>query len=71
MNMTPQEALEYMSLDEGGNQVHEKGCRTGYYFKSGDRIFFGCDGEYPCCHYDMTIEEFLEWNKKDSFEKDI
>jgi hypothetical protein len=69
--MNVNEALEYMSLDDCFNHVHEKGCRTGSYCKSGDTILFGCVGEYPCCHYDMAVEEFLREFKDREFEKDI
>jgi hypothetical protein len=63
--MNINEALIEMKRD---NSVNEVGVKTGWYNLFGNTVCFSCVGEYPCCHYEMTIEEFLNDFKNSEFE---
>ena len=66
--MTAQEALAYMQ--QTSTEYREVRCKSlvGTFHLIGDRVFFGCPGEYPCCHDDTSIEQFLEDNRNEEFE---
>lgn len=66
--MTAQQAVEYMQQPGNDNYVCCDSW-TGVFCIINDRVYFSCPGEYPCCHDDQTIEEFLEEFKNEEFER--
>ena len=60
--LSVEEALEEMKKDK--SVMFNS---AGWLNLIGDRVYFGCPGEYPCCHYDMNIYEFLADFKEDKF----
>jgi hypothetical protein len=60
-----------ISLEDGiklmreGKEICQS--RTGWWYMSGDQVFFACGGEYPCCHDDMPVDEFRKWYKDERF----
>jgi hypothetical protein len=64
--LTVQESLTEM---KNGKTVKSNRC-AGWFILSGDEVFFSCVGEYPCCHDNYPINEFLDFHKDDKFKVD-
>ena len=64
--MNAKEALEAM---KNGDDVKTKEL-NGVFTLISNGVFFACPGEYPCCHHDMSVAEFLSDYANTEFEKD-
>lgn len=64
--MNAKEALEYMINED---EMVKTESMIGDFGAGKTMVWFNCPGEYPCCHYDMTHEEFLNDYKNDVFTK--
>lgn len=62
-------ALEALDAMRNGDTLTTKD-RIGWFNMSGNYINFSCPGDYPCCHDDYSISDFLEMFSDTDFTKD-
>jgi len=63
-------ALEALDAMRNGDTLTTKD-RIGWFNMSGNNcINFSCPGDYPCCHDDYSISDFLEMFSDSEFTKD-